>query len=450
MVWSDYINTVKDQMRNKKAKLLIEDELKDHIEEQIRAYQEDGFSYDEAEKNAILDMGDPVEVGTELNRIHRPKLEKNLLGMVIILSVCSLLVQYLVDSLINTDLDSRYFLKQAGYIIVGLGVMLLIYYVDYTMIGKYPFLLWGILYLIGIYIVLFGDRPYNELLSMFKYLYLFVPVFAGVVYRLRKLKVKGLLLSGVIGATPILLAFYGNNTSAIMHYSITILLMLNIAVGKHWFNISKKLGYLIVWGGSIGVPSILFVVSNLLGVPILNAYQISRIQAVFQRTTDEAFMYTPNLVEQALTNSRIIGSNTEFVNRIPVIESNYILIFIFNIFGIIAGIAVVGLMLFFIYKTFHIARKQKSLLGCLVGLACGLSLFVQTMFYFASNLGFYRIIHLVGQQTLPFFSSGGSNIVYSYAIAGLLLSVYRNSELINDRVILNKTSISRKSKSFIR
>ena len=42
MAWCDYITMVKEQIRNKKAKLLIEDELKDHIEEQINAYQEEG------------------------------------------------------------------------------------------------------------------------------------------------------------------------------------------------------------------------------------------------------------------------------------------------------------------------------------------------------------------------------------------------------------------------
>lgn len=130
MAWSDYITTVKEQIRNKKAKLLIEDELKDHIEEQIKAYQEDGVSYEEAEKMAVLDMGDPIEVGTELNRIHRPKLEKKLLMMVIIFSVFSLILQYFVGRICVGLNNPNYFIDQLGFTIIGIIIMVLIYFFD--------------------------------------------------------------------------------------------------------------------------------------------------------------------------------------------------------------------------------------------------------------------------------------------------------------------------------
>lgn len=141
MAWSDYITTVKEQIRNKKAKLLIEDELKDHIEEQIKAYQEDGVSYEEAEKMAVLDMGDPIEVGTELNRIHRPKMEKKLLMMVIIFSIISLILQYFVGRICVGSNNPNYFIDQLGFTIIGIIIMVLIYFFDYTIIGKYPFLI---------------------------------------------------------------------------------------------------------------------------------------------------------------------------------------------------------------------------------------------------------------------------------------------------------------------
>ncbi len=58
---AEYLNLVKEQIRNKRAKELIEDELKDHLEEQILDYENAGLSREIAEERAIESMGDPVE-----------------------------------------------------------------------------------------------------------------------------------------------------------------------------------------------------------------------------------------------------------------------------------------------------------------------------------------------------------------------------------------------------
>ena len=51
------------------------------------------MSYEEAEKNAVTDMGDPVEVGISLDRIHKPKIAWKLLVIVGILSLLGILIQ---------------------------------------------------------------------------------------------------------------------------------------------------------------------------------------------------------------------------------------------------------------------------------------------------------------------------------------------------------------------
>lgn len=441
MAWSDYITTVKEQIRNKKAKLLIEDELKDHIEEQIKAYQEDGVSYEEAEKMAVLDMGDPIEVGTELNRIHRPKLEKKLLMMVIIFSVFSLILQYFVGRICVGSNNPNYFIDQLGFTIIGIIIMVLIYFFDYTIIGKYPFLIWSIFYLFGIYRVLYGHRYFGKVGGIFTLLYLFIPLFAGVLFRLRNMKIKGLILSGIIGGMPILLAMKGSSFSAMVHYCIILFIIMNIVVGKRWFGIKKRLGYLIVWTGMIGIPLVFFVACYVSGMPLINEYQKIRWQEIFLTLSNNNIFNRSNFARQAMTNTKIIGSNTELLNNNSWIGSDYILVFIFNMFGLIMGLITVGLVLFLLYKAFGIARKQRSVLGYMVGMFCALSFLVQTMFYFISNLGFFQINDVVSQQVLPFLSSGGSNIVYSYGIAGLLLSVYRNSDVVSDRIVLNKASL---------
>ena len=88
-----YLEKLLSQIRCKKARPYIAEEIRDHIECQIEDNLSDGMSYEEAEKNAVTDMGDPVEVGISLDRIHKPKIAWKLLVIVGILSLLGILIQ---------------------------------------------------------------------------------------------------------------------------------------------------------------------------------------------------------------------------------------------------------------------------------------------------------------------------------------------------------------------
>ena len=55
-----YLEKLLSQIRCKKARPYIAEEIRDHIECQIADNLSEGMSYEEAEKNAVTDMGDPV------------------------------------------------------------------------------------------------------------------------------------------------------------------------------------------------------------------------------------------------------------------------------------------------------------------------------------------------------------------------------------------------------
>jgi cell division protein FtsW (lipid II flippase) len=264
-------------------------------------------------------------------------------------------------------------------------------------------------------------------------LYLFIPLYAGVLFQLRKLKIGGLFLSGIIGASPLLLAVYGKNSSGIIHYFIIIVIMLNIAVAKKWFGVNRILGFLCVWGSIL----VTLMASFFLRSSLLTGYQESRFLALMTLGNSDE-LYLPNMVEKALVNSKMFGRDISMVKNLPVVDNDFVLVFIFNVFGIFVGILILGLLLALIIKAYKIAKKQRSYLGFMVGIACLLSLSVQILFYCISNLVFSSIISIAPQQNLPFLSSGGSNVIYSYALVGLLLSVHRNSEIISDRLIQSR------------
>ena len=93
MRMEEYMEKLISQIRCKKARPYIESEIKDHIEEQIAFNKLKGMSDEEAEKNAVMDMGDPIEVGISMDKIHKPQLSLRLLAIVGILSVFGIIVQ---------------------------------------------------------------------------------------------------------------------------------------------------------------------------------------------------------------------------------------------------------------------------------------------------------------------------------------------------------------------
>ena len=82
-----YLEKLLLQIRCKKARPYIAEEIRGHIESQIEDNIADGMSYEEAEKNAVADMGDPVTVGISLDKIHKPQIAWKLLVIVGILSL---------------------------------------------------------------------------------------------------------------------------------------------------------------------------------------------------------------------------------------------------------------------------------------------------------------------------------------------------------------------------
>ena len=91
-----FLEAVTEQIRFEKAREMISDELENHIEDQKEAFMSEGISETESYQKAIEDMGDPVEVGISLDRIHRPKMEWKMILLVLGLSILGLFFQYVI------------------------------------------------------------------------------------------------------------------------------------------------------------------------------------------------------------------------------------------------------------------------------------------------------------------------------------------------------------------
>ena len=93
----EYLTILTDQIRCRMAREDVRKELLCHIEDQKAAFLSEGMEAAEAEEAAVREMGDPVETGNELDRIHRPKMAWGMIELIAVLSIVGYLAQCLLQ-----------------------------------------------------------------------------------------------------------------------------------------------------------------------------------------------------------------------------------------------------------------------------------------------------------------------------------------------------------------
>ena len=92
MRWTDeYLEKVASQIRVKRARGPLTEELREHMECQKEAYLAEGMAEAEAERRTVAGMGDALLVGGELDRAHR--LRPQWRGIFIALLLIALLIR---------------------------------------------------------------------------------------------------------------------------------------------------------------------------------------------------------------------------------------------------------------------------------------------------------------------------------------------------------------------
>ncbi|MCI8282804.1 MAG: FtsW/RodA/SpoVE family cell cycle protein [Lachnospiraceae bacterium] len=424
----EYIETLVSQMRCKRAREAVARELENHIEEAAETYEAFGLAREEAYERAVRQMGDPVKTGVEMDRIHRPRLQWQMLGLILLLSILGILVQYHLE----LETQANVFQKQCIAVVLGLGIMLAVYVLDYSFLGKYTYAVyWGYVALIFA-VQIFGKiESYRFWVNgMQRFLimpmYLFVPLFAAVLYRHRGGGRMGLLRCISFGALPVLLAMkLVPSVMCGLDLAVIFGIMILIAVISGWFAVNKKRTAAILAACFFVIPAGLFT----LGMQFFfQGYQRARILAfLMPRQYGEYASYPKTAAREMLRQSKVLGEGGKsmllFDNRLT--HSEYIFTQMIAKFGILAGICALVLLACLIVQVFHISVRQQNQLGRMIGIGCGLVFLVQVMGIVFMNLG----IGMEATLFLPFFSYGNSAAIVFYILLGLVLSIYRYKDI---------------------
>lgn len=445
MEYREYMDTLGEQIRNARARRMVLGEIQGHIEEQCRAYEDQGMDPREAMAESIRQMGDPARTGAELDRIHRPRTPWGLIGLAVGLTAVGIIIQCLIfykiaDPPSWANVWLYHGRNTVVYNLIGLAVMLGIMYLDYSFIGRHVYLLYG-LYLAGMFgicVIRICRFSYDQYLSLWYYMISLYPILlAGLIYRSRKQGMKGLAWCMILTAAVLAVCIwgFGQMTSACPEILVICGIMLLAAVHKRIFG-GKRLwqGMALAGVALLGIIGIWYMTAA--GSRWLSPNQYARLIhflspekaagdvgyiAVRQRELlgNYSLWGQQGLTERLLADSGPGGLD---------LAGTYVLSAIFAWFGIFVGVLVVGGLLFFVGKALHVTLRQRNRLGMFIGMACGLSLLLHSVVFIAINCG-YSLYYTTG---IPFLAYGLGYAVTNGVLVGLLLCVCRNSAILGE------------------
>ncbi|MDP4179568.1 MAG: FtsW/RodA/SpoVE family cell cycle protein [Bacillota bacterium] len=427
----EFLQSTCNQIRFKSAHKSISNELSDHIEEQKKEYINQGYDEETAVVKAIEQMGDPVLVGKQLDNAHRPKTEWSILLLSAVLVVIGGMFQFFL-SRVNAN-NAYVFSNFLIYAPIGIVAFIATYFFNYTLIGRYSKLTYGILFAITIAGFFLLHRVNGTYPHAYYAILLFVPAFAGIVYGLRNRGYLGIIACGFFYGGAAYFCFIGPRLAGLILFTISCLAILTIAIMKGYFRCNKKVGLAIVY-----VPSVLAAILPVL-LLILSDHGRGRILTLINPERDPFGRgYHQIMVKRLIEASRPFGeaildgrlSKMRIDQILPGWATDFSLTYIIARLGYAAGVAIVAIIFILIIRMFISIFKQENAFGFLLSCAAGIALTGQFTLYILSNIG--ALAPFSG--TLPFISFGGMGFITNMILLGIVLSVHRRTNLVFDKL----------------
>ena len=133
--FTQFARTAAEQLRWKKARPLVEDELLTHLCDQRDALMAGGMDETAATAESLRLTGDPYEIGTELDRVHWPKTPAALFMLAAAIALSGLAFIVLVS--FADDIFAPFIARQCVALLLGTAAMLAAYFLDFTLLGRF-------------------------------------------------------------------------------------------------------------------------------------------------------------------------------------------------------------------------------------------------------------------------------------------------------------------------
>lgn len=434
----EYLDSLTGQIRCRPARDAVREEIRAHIEDQQEAYEMQGLGAEEAEVLAVREMGDPVEAGIELDRIHRPKMAWNMIILTGFLSIVWVILPKLL-TVGNAYEGAQEILPRCIFAVVCTGLMIAVCHLDYSRIGCYAKMLAvGLFAALFLGLMLFGAQ-YNGALCWILVggtaidvrvlLLLYAPLYAAILYSYRGGGYKEIAKSILWMAPPFASLLWMPSLLTVALLFCCCFVVFNVAVMKEWYQVSVKKVL-------CGFYCAVFMAAAAFGGYILlrgPSYQAARLLALLGLQEGESSYCMWN-AKAVLAGSRWFGmADSQYAELIlnqtgsSLPEGNYMLTELAGYYGSAAAVVLVGLIMFLLLYLLRSCLRQKNQLGMIMGIACAAVLLEEVVLYSMGNAGMIEVVCLC-----PFVTYGYAGMLLTYVLLGILLSVYRYQSVLSD------------------
>lgn len=422
----EYLDAVQEQIRWKRARPVLARELEQHLTDQRDAFLEEGADLETAERLAVEEMGDPVRVGTELDRVHRPKPQWGLLAATLALALLGGFLRVWLTASGAEYYENIDPTRTAISLVMGSGCLLGAYFLDYTWLTRHA---------LGVYIgaVVLGLlslwlSPMRNNASYYtRYVALLYPtVYAVWLYACRGKRWRGLLLA-VFGCVPLaaigLLAPY---LLAVFLLLVTGLVLLLTAAASDWFDVGRgKTAAAVVTAAAAIAGSAVWLAWK-------EGYGQKRLLMFLHPELDPlGGGYQAMSVRTALSVSQWLGegswseaiSSRPYEWSVPDWNRDFLLTTVVYKLGwlpfLLLVLAVAGLVLWLLWK----CLRQKNQAGRLVALSVIVPLGLQAVLSVMQNLGY-----LLFSASMPLVTGNLPTVVFM-GLIGLAMSAFREDTI---------------------
>ncbi len=392
--------------------------------------------------------------------VQKTKGDKVIWAIVIILTLASLLLVYSSTGSLayrKSQSTESYLFKQFAFIILGLIIIYFAHRINYTIYSRVALIIFLISIPLLLYTLLFGVQlnagsrwimlpvinmtfQTSDLAKLALFMYMsrmlsrkqevikdfkkgFLPIIIPVALIVILIAPANLSTAILVGGTSMLLMFIGR--VSLKHIGITmaiamipIIFLFVIAISYYDKNTKEtsKLPEILANGR---FPT-----------------WISRVQTFIysSKEDDNEKMYQINQAKIAIAKGGWLGrgpGNSEQRNFLPHCYSDFIYAIIIEEYGIIGGAIMIGIYLLFLFRCIRLYRKCPYAFGAFLALGLSFTLVIQAIANMAVNVNLFPNTGV----TLPLVSKGGSSFLFTCMSIGIILSVARNVEQLEGKVV---------------
>ena len=434
--FAQFARTAAEQLRWKKARPLVEDELLTHLCDQRDTLMAQGMDETIATAESLRLTGDPYEIGTALDRVHRPKTPTALFVLAAVIALSGLAF----TALVSFGDGGIFLTRQCAALLLGTAAMLAAYFLDFTLLGRFALPLALVFHaaLVPLSLLPVGGfslfRTYVSTRLLLRGLPLLLPLmFALLLYALRGWRGWGVFAAFVCLAVQLRFCAAIPSLTDLCFSFLCDGALLIFCARSGWFGLGRKLEMLLTI-----LPLAACIVSGLALGALWFSRQLALVLDPYAQI--EGRGYRIAMLRELLQNARLIGQGGAGTYSGPHLArygcdgiaslQDHAMTLLVHRCGWLALIALAALLSALLIVAFRRCRRQESMLARLVAYSVLLSFSAQAVAYLLCDL---TLIPLAGGAAFPLFTFGVRTLLLNMIQLGFLLSTLRTGSVVRDQ-----------------